>query len=117
MGDNLFNTIPRGDLYVQFALQTPKNFQVRNIDLYTQIVVNCLTAIVGGILNVTGIDGREFELTLPPGTQPGTRFRIPNNGLYQMNSSERGHLYIELVINVPTDLTTDQLEVIKKFIN
>ena len=117
LGDNLFNTIPRGDLYVQFALQTPKNFQVRNIDLYTQIVVNCLTAIVGGILNVTGIDGREFELTLPPGTQPGTRFRIPNNGLYQMNSSERGHLYIELVINVPTDLTTDQLEVIKKFIN
>jgi DnaJ-class molecular chaperone len=117
LGDNLFNTIPRGDLYVQFVVNIPEGFDIRNLDIHRRVVVNCLIAIVGGTTTITGIDGREFELTIPPGTQPGTRFRLAHNGLYQLNSSERGHLYLEMAVTVPTDLGPDQLEVIKNFIN
>ena len=116
LGDNLFNTIPRGDLYVQFRVQVPHNFGVNNLDLYTKVVVNCFTAIVGGTVEVNTINEKVFELTIPPGSQPGTRFRVANNGLYQMHSSERGHLYIELEVSIPKDLSPDKIEVIRSLI-
>jgi len=116
LGDNLFDTIPRGDLYVQFSVRVPENFVIHNLDIHTRVVVNCLIAIVGGTVKITGIDGTEFELTIPPGVQPGTKFRLTNNGLYQMNSSERGHLYIELAVSIPKDFSIEQVEIIKNLI-
>jgi DnaJ-class molecular chaperone len=117
LGDNLFNTIPRGDLYVQFNVHPAENFIVNNIDLYTPVSVNCLLAITGGLARVTGLDGKEFELTVPPGTQPNTRFRIHNQGLYQMNTETRGHLYAEVLITVPQDLSEQQIEIVRNLLN
>jgi DnaJ-class molecular chaperone len=117
LGDNLFNTIPRGDLYIQINVHGKENFMVNGIDLYTQVSVNCLLAITGGTEVVTGLDGKTFELTIPKGTQPGTRFRLSGQGLYVLNSAHRGDLYAEVVIIVPTDLTDAQLEIINNLIN
>jgi curved DNA-binding protein len=117
LGDNLFNTIPRGDLYVQFNVHPAENFITNGVDLYTPVSVNCLLAITGGLVRVTGLDGKEFELTVPAGTQPSTRFRIHNQGLYQMNSEARGHLYAEVVITVPQDLSEQQLEIVRNLLN
>jgi DnaJ-class molecular chaperone len=117
LGDNLFNTIPRGDLYVQFNIHGHEDFLLNGIDLYTPVSVNCLLAIVGGKAMVEGLDNKQFELTIPPGTQPGTRFRIPNQGMYQMNSDTRGHLYAEIIITIPKDLPNEQLEIIRSLTN
>jgi DnaJ-class molecular chaperone len=76
-----------------------------------------LLAIAGGLTRVTGLDGKEFELTVPPGTQPNTRFRIHNQGLYQMNTETRGHLYAEVLITVPQDLSEQQLEIVRNLLN
>ncbi len=117
LGDNLFNTIPRGDLYVHFKVHSAENFLVNGIDLYTPVHVNCLQAITGGSVRVAGLDGKMFDLTIPPGTQAGTRFRIHHQGLYQMNSEHRGHLYVETQITVPQNLTESQIEIIRNLIN
>ena len=117
LGDNMFNTIPRGDLYVQFSIHPAENFAVNNLDLYSKSSVNCLLAITGGKISVTGLDGKIFELTIPPGTQPGTRFRLPQQGLYQMNTSNRGDLYVEIAITVPHDLTPEAVEIIQSVLN
>ena len=117
LGDNLFNTLPRGDLYVHFAVYPAENFHVNNIDLYRQISVNCLLAIVGGTVTVTGLDEKKFELTVPPGTQPGTRFRIPTQGLYQMNTNNRGDLYVEVAVEVPRNLPQEHVETIQTILN
>lgn len=117
LGDNLFNTIPRGDLYVQINVHGAENFIVNGIDLYTPISVNCLLAIAGGKVIVAGLDERTFELTIPPGTQAGTRFRLGGQGLYRMNDIVRGDLYAEVVVTVPTDLSAEQLEIVNSLIN
>lgn len=117
LGDNLFNTIPRGDLYVQFNVHKAENFIANGIDLYTQVSVNCLLAITGGSVFVTGLDGKTFEVTIPSGTQSGTRFRLPNQGLYQMNTETRGSLYVEVALTVPQNLSNEQLEIVKSLIN
>lgn len=117
LGDNLFNTIPRGDLYVHFAVHGDERFVVNNIDLYSSTSVNCLLAVIGGDVFVTGLDGKEFVITIPPGTQPGTRFRIPQQGLYQLNSIQRGDLFFELALTVPQNLESEQLDLIKSLIS
>ena len=117
LGDNLFNTIPRGDLYVQIKVHPSENYIANGIDLYTQVSVNCLLAITGGAVKVQGIDQKTFEVTIPSGTQPNTRFRLPGQGLYQLNSETRGDLYVEVAITVPTDLTQEQKETLRNFLN
>lgn len=117
LGDNLFNTIPRGDLYVQISVHGAENFIVNGIDLYTPLSVNCLLAIAGGTVVVVGLDERTFELTIPSGTQAGTRFRLGGQGLYRMNDIVRGDLYAEVVLTVPTDLSAEQLEIVNTLIN
>jgi curved DNA-binding protein len=117
LGDNMFNTIPRGDLYVQFNVHPAEGFGVHGIDLYTESRVNCLLAIAGGPVKVTGLDGRVFEMNLSPGTQAGTRYRIPQQGLYQMNSDVRGDLYIEIGLTVPQNFSPEALDIVRGLIN
>jgi curved DNA-binding protein len=117
LGDNLFNTLPRGDLYVQFKVHDADGFITNGIDLYYKTNVNCLLAIVGGEITVTGVDGRTFALTLPPGTQPGMKFRLSGQGLYMLNSEQRGDLYVEINLSVPNNLTGEQLEIVRSLIN
>ena len=116
LGDNMFNTIPRGDLYVQITVHPVENFQINGIDLYTKFSVNCLTAIVGGTANISGIDGKEFAITIPPGTQPGIKFRLSQQGLYQMHSPRKGDLYAEMSVTIPQNLPEQQLDTIRSFI-
>jgi DnaJ-class molecular chaperone len=117
LGDNLFNTLPRGDLYVHFAVHGAEGFLVNNIDLYTQINVNCLVAIAGGEETITGLDGKAFVINIPAGTQPGVKFRIPKQGLYQMNSDNQGDLFAEVRVSIPQNLSSIQIETIRSLIN
>jgi DnaJ-class molecular chaperone len=116
LGDNLFNTIARGDLYVQISIACPDNIIINGIDLYTRISINCLTAITGGTTTITGIDGKTFELTVPPGTQPGTKFRIAKQGLYQLHSDNRGDIYAEMHVTIPQNLSPEKLALIQSII-
>jgi DnaJ-class molecular chaperone len=113
LGDNLFNTIPRGDLYIQIVVTEIENFVISGLDLFTQVNVNCLLAITGGEVNVPGIDGKVFAITFPAGVQPGAKFRIPGQGIYQINSELRGNLYVEVAVTVPQNLTAEQLEIVR----
>jgi DnaJ-class molecular chaperone len=117
LGDNLFNTLPRGDLYVQFNVHNAEGFIANGVDLYCRVSVNCLNAIIGTVRVIDGLDGKKFAVNIPPGTQHGTKFRIPRQGLYVLNSEMRGDLYVEIELTVPQDLTEDQLETIKNLLN
>lgn len=117
LGDNLFNSLPRGDLYVQFSVHPADGYIANGIDLYHRTSINCLLAITGGDVTVSGLDGKTFLLTLPAGTQPGMKFRLPEQGLYELNSDRRGDLYIEVALTVPQNLTAEQLEIVRSLIN
>lgn len=117
LGDNLFTTLPRGDLYVRIHVTPDKNFTVKDLDLYTTFTVNCLDAITGTEAEIKSLDDRTFMLTIPPGTQPNTKFRIQGQGLYQLNSQFRGDMYAEMIVSIPRNLTQEQLDLIKSIKN
>ena len=110
LGDNFFASLPRGDLYVKINIEANTEFGVDNCDLHKTLEIDCIKAMLGGVCSVKGLDGRVFELNIPSGTQPGTRLRLPNQGLYVMNQNVRGSLLINVKITIPTNLTFEQHE-------
>ena len=114
LGDNFFASLPRGDLYIKIQIETNTEFGIDNLDLIKNIEVDCVRAMVGDTVVVHGLDGKRFELTVPAGTQPNTRFRIPDQGLYAMNQNVRGSMIVNVKINVPVNLTVEQKQTLQE---
>lgn len=112
LGDTLFETLPRGDLYVNVLLQPHHPFEIHGLDVVTKAHVSCLTAITGGDIEVKGIDGSIFVLTLPKGTQQNQNLRVRGQGLWQIQGSTRGNLLVIINLTVPTNLSDEQLKLI-----
>jgi len=69
-----------GDLYIQVNVEASKIFQKDGDTLYTQIVVDPLTAIVGGDVTVPTPTGFK-TITLPPRTQDQERITLSGCGI------------------------------------
>jgi curved DNA-binding protein len=109
LGDNLFVSLPRGDLYILFEVNGNQNFEVHGIDLLTNVSINSVEAIVGCDKKIIGLDGKEFFITIPAGTQPDTKLRMWQQGLWALNQNLRGNLIVNVKIVTPT-LSPNQLK-------
>jgi curved DNA-binding protein len=114
LGDNFFDTLERGDLYVQIMLQPHPNFDIMDLDVVTTKTIDCITAMVGGDIEVEGFDGSNFVLTIAPGTQPDQILRIRNQGIWAIHSSTRGNLLVRIQVSVPKNLSLESLETLRK---
>jgi DnaJ-class molecular chaperone len=117
LGDNFFTSLQRGDLYVRIHVEGDTRFTVDNLDLYKTIEVSCVDAMLGCVLTVEGLDNKKFDITLPTGSQHGSKFRLPQQGLYAMNQTHRGSLIVVLHINIPTNLSESQIAVLRNIFN
>ena len=88
--------------------------KIDGVDLISKVSIDCLDAITGGVTEITGLDGRIFELQIPAGTQPGTMMRVRGEGLYHLNHAVRGNLLVEIAVSIPKHLTDQQLELIRQ---
>ena len=83
-------------------------FERKGDDLHTTVDVPLLDAVLGGTATVKTLRG-QIELTLPPETQNGRRFRLAGQGMTRLNDPEkRGNLYAEINVSLPTNLTDEQ---------
>jgi molecular chaperone DnaJ len=104
---------PAGDLLVTFQVQPDRFFRREGLDLYCTVPVNLAQAALGTKLKVRTIDGRHVVLKIPPGTQPGRKFRIKGQGIEK--NRRRGDQFVEIAITVPDKLTKDQEQALKQF--
>lgn len=114
LGDNFFETLPRGDLYVVVNVLGNPKYEVHDHDLVYDAQINCFEAILGQTIDVPALDGKTFQLNVPAGTQSGAMFRIPNQGLYVINTHHRGHLMIRLRVVIPTNLDPRQMDLVRQ---
>ena len=112
MGDNMFDTLTRGDLYVIINLQPDNRFELHGINVVANVEIDSIDAMLGCDKLITGIDGREYSIKIPQACQQGTKFGLQGQGLYQMNSNHRGDLIVNINIIIPT-LTEQQLNILK----
>ena len=113
------NAIP-GDLYLGIRIEYNGKFIRKGNDLYTPFNIDIVTATVGGKITVPTLDYKvnkitEKEMPIPPGTQPGTEFRIKNRGVSYMRGRGRGDQYVIVNIEIPTKISDKQKELLLKF--
>ena len=65
-------------------------------------------------LEIPSIDGK-VKWTLPAGTQPGAVFRLRGTGMPNVNGRGRGDQYINVTVQVPTSLNSEQKEALRAF--
>lgn len=106
---------PPGDLYVVVHLKPHAIFERHDADLFCKTTIDLATAILGGEVDVPTISGR-VKLTIPPGTQSHTVFRLRGQGMPLMNSSKKGDQLVKVVVHIPEKITKRQKELVKEFV-
>lgn len=106
------NGAPSGDLLVTFSVQPDRFFQREGDDLHCEVPINLAQALLGTALRVRTIDGKKVLLRIPPGTQPGRKFRIKGQGVER--NGHRGDQYVQVKVTLPETLTSEQEDMVKK---
>jgi len=105
---------PAGDLYVFLHLREHDVFQRDGDDLFCEVPLPFSTAALSGELEVPTLTG-SATMKVPAGTQGGTTFRLRDRGMPALNGRGKGDLHVEVQVEVPTKLTTEQKEKLQAF--
>jgi molecular chaperone DnaJ len=104
---------PAGDLIITFQVQPDRFFQRDGLDLICEVPINLAQAVLGTRLRVRTLDGKKVVLKIPPGTQPGRRFRIKGQGIEK--SGRRGDQLVEVRVTIPENPSVEAQELMKQF--
>jgi molecular chaperone DnaJ len=105
---------PRGDLFVTFRVQGHDAFERKENDIYTNIKISLVQALLGGEIEVPTVDGR-VNMKIPAGTQPGTLLRLKGKGVSSIKNSKKGDQFVKIDIEIPRRLTAEQQKLIEEF--
>ncbi|MBE3563570.1 MAG: molecular chaperone DnaJ [Hydrogenibacillus schlegelii] len=104
---------PPGDLYLTFRIRPHPRFERRGNDLYLEQPISFLRAALGGEIDVPAMDGKA-RLTIPPGTQSHTVFRLKGKGFPDVRGRGRGDLLVRVIVRVPSKLTERQKKLLRE---
>ena len=104
---------PAGDLIVNFKVQPDHFFKRDGLDVISTIPINIAQSVLGSKVRVRTIDDKKVALKIPPGTQTGTRFRIPGQGIEK--GGHRGDQYVQVRIEVPEKLDPEAQDLFRQF--
>ncbi len=106
---------PRGDLLVEVEVSRHPIFQRQDYDIYSTAPISYATAVLGGDVKINTVDG-DVLYTVKAGTQTDTKVRLKEKGVPSLrNRAVRGDHYVTLVVQVPTNLNSEQKDLLKKF--
>ncbi len=106
---------PPGDLFVIIHVAPHELFVRENSDLVTRATVSFPQAALGTTIEIPTIDDTT-KLTIPSGTQFGTRLRIPHKGIPYYNHYGSGDLIVEIQVETPKNLTAHEKELLEAFV-
>ena len=106
---------PRGDLLVEISVARHPIFQRDDVDIYSTAPLTFAQAALGGEVKISTVDG-EIMYQVKPGTQTDSRIRLKGKGVPSLrNPNVRGDHYVTLVVQVPTNLNSEQKEALRHF--
>ena len=103
-----------GDLYVFIHIKKHDVFERDGNDLFCEVPVPFSIAALGGELEVPTLEGKS-SIKIPAGTQGGTTFRLRNRGIKDLRTGGKGDLHVEVQVEVPCKLNSEQREKLTEF--
>ncbi|MDE5738636.1 MAG: molecular chaperone DnaJ [Oscillospiraceae bacterium] len=113
-GDCGINGGPNGNLNVNVSVRPHPIFVRNGFDVNCDIPITFTQAVLGDEITVPTIDGN-VNLTVPKGTQTGTKQRLKGKGIQRLQRDGRGDQYVRLNVEVPKNLTKKQEDLLKAF--
>jgi molecular chaperone DnaJ len=105
---------PPGDLFVVLHVKPHELFQRDGDDLLCDVPVSFVQAALGAEIEVPTLNG-PTAITIPPGTQPGSVFRLKGRGVKNVQGYGSGDLHIRVTVEVPAQLNPQQREKLQEF--
>ncbi len=105
---------PAGDLYVQVKVRPHAIFSREESDLFCEMPINFVTAVMGGELDVPTLVGR-VKLKIPAETQTGKVFRLRGKGVKSVHGGAVGDLMCRVEVETPVNLSRKQKELLEQF--
>jgi len=102
-----------GDVVVTLQVEADRFLQREGNDLHCTVPINLAQAVFGTRIRVRTVEDKRVVLKVPPGTQPGRKFRIRGQGIER--NGARGDQYVEIQVRLPDKLTADQEALLKQF--
>jgi molecular chaperone DnaJ len=108
------NNGPRGDLYCYVRIRPHEFLERDGNNLIAIVPISFTQAALGTTIDVPSLNGKR-ALKIPAGTQYGNIFRIKGQGLPDIRTHSTGDQLVQVIIETPTKLNTEQQELLRKF--
>ena len=102
-----------GDLIVVIEEERNPELLRDGNNLIHNLNITIPMAILGGEVEVPTIEGRA-KIKIPAGTHAGKVLRLRGKGLPDVNGYGRGNIMVVVDITIPTSLTSEEKELVKK---
>jgi len=103
-----------GDLYVHVRVADHDRFTRDGLDLRCDLPISFAQAALGAHVVFETLEGTE-DLVIPKGTPTGKELRLRGQGVPHLERRLRGDLVVRLVVEVPTDLTEEQEQLLRSY--
>lgn len=103
---------PPGDLIIQIKVAGDRVFTRRGANVYCDVKVNLAQALLGSKIRVRTVSDKKALLTIPPGTQPGTTFRM--KGLGAEVSGKVGDQLVTVNVDIPRRLDPESAKLVER---
>ncbi|MBF0422888.1 MAG: molecular chaperone DnaJ [Magnetococcales bacterium] len=105
---------PAGDLYIMIDVARHPMFERYGADLLCQVPITFTQAALGGKMEIPSLNGKG-RLSIPAGTQTGTRLALRGKGLPHLNRpGVFGDLVVEVRVETPVKLNKRQRELFEE---
>jgi DnaJ-class molecular chaperone len=99
---------PRGDLYLVITVKLDPAFERKGDDLYADVEVELVKAMLGGEVPVPIPDGKRLMLTVPAETQNNRTFRLGGKGMPHLRGEGSGNLFARVKVVLPMQLSVEE---------
>jgi molecular chaperone DnaJ len=114
---------PAGDLYVELSVEPHETFKRNGDDLEVVVRVPMTAAALGTevLLPTLEAERDDFDpeqatvrVSVPSGTQSGTRIAVAGRGVPRLRGSGRGELGVTLLVQTPSRLDDHQRDLLRQ---
>lgn len=106
-----------GKLIVNITEVAHKSYVRQGNDLKYSLKLKYPQLVLGDKVEIPTIDGTTIKISVPEHSKSGDNLRINNKGMKQMNTNNRGDMYIVLDVDFPKKISEEERELLNKLKN
>ncbi len=105
------NGASSGDLYIEFIVREHDFYKREDDDIIVELPLTITEAILGCKKEVPTIYGK-VNLSIPSGTQNGTKLRLKGKGVENVQTKQNGDMFVIINVLIPEKLSRDQKKLV-----